>query len=68
MFDPCEFFVITLQAEYAEKVADRYFGRLAPKLPDAQILAFEEKWRAVQLNGPITKGSAIDSDVVNRQI
>ena len=60
--------MITLQAEYAEKVADRYFGRQAPKLPDETIIAFEDKWRAVHLDGPVTKGSAIDSDIVNRQI
>ncbi len=60
--------MITLQAEYAEKVADRFFGRVAPKLPDVDMIAFEEKWRAVQLEGPITKGSSVDSDVVTRQI
>jgi hypothetical protein len=60
--------MVSLQAEYAERVADRYFGRVAPALPDESIHAFEEKWRKIQLNGPITKGSSIDTDIVNRQI
>ncbi|MBR2353239.1 MAG: PHP domain-containing protein [Clostridia bacterium] len=60
--------LVTLQAEYADKVADRYFGKAEPKLPDAAIIAFENKWREVQLNGPITKGSSIDTGIVNRQI
>ena len=60
--------MVTLQAEYADKVADRYFGQMAPKHPDEKILAFEEKWRKVHLNGPITKGSAVDADTVSRQI
>lgn len=46
----------------------RFFGRKAPAMADADMCAFERKWRAVQLEGPITKGSAIDSDVITRQI
>ena len=38
-------------------------------IPSAEMLAFEEKWRRVHVEeGPITKGSAIDSDTVTRQL
>ena len=60
--------LIELQAEQARKFRGRFFGKIAPKLPDAEIIAFEEKWRAVQLAGPITKGSQIGGDKITRQI
>ncbi len=60
--------MVSLQADYAEKIADRYFGRIAPALPSKAVLDFENKWRQVQLNGPITKGSATDSERISRQI
>ena len=34
----------------------------------AEMLAFEDKWRKVQLNGPDTKGSSLYTGIVNRQI
>ena len=37
----------------------RFFGREAPVLPGIEQLAFEEKWRAVQMEGPVTKGGSI---------
>ena len=60
--------LIEMQAEQAKKFQGRYFGKLAPKLPDAEMIAFEEKWRAVQLAGPKTKGSQIGGDKITRQI
>jgi hypothetical protein len=60
--------LVSALADYAQRISDRYFGRIAPKLPSGDMIAFEEKWRKVHLNGPITKGSAIDSDTVSRQI
>lgn len=60
--------LIELQAEQAKKFQGRFFGKMAPKLPDGAMLAFEEKWRAVQLAGPITKGSQIGGDKITRQI
>ena len=60
--------LVNALADYAQRISDRYFGRIAPKLPSGDMIAFEEKWRKVHLNGPITKGSAIDSDTVSRQI
>jgi len=44
-----------------EKYTARFFGRVAPKLPSPAIHAFEEKWRAVQSNGPKARGSNVDS-------
>jgi hypothetical protein len=60
--------VIELQNELAENYRLRYFGQLSPVLPDAAMLNFEAKWRAVQEAGPITKGSSIASATVTRQI
>jgi len=45
----------------AEKFTARYFGHMEPKLPSPAMLAFEEKWRAVQLTGPKVKGSNVDA-------
>ena len=44
-----------------EKYTARYLGRMAPALPSPAIHAFEEKWRAVQLTGPKTRGSHVDA-------
>ena len=35
---------------------------------DRMVIDFENKWRAKQLEGPITKGSRIDGMTVSRQI
>ena len=60
--------LIELQAEQAERFQMRFFGRQAPALPDAEIRSFEEKWREVQMNGPLTKGSGLKTPPVTRQI
>lgn len=61
--------LVELEAEMNNSFADRFFGKKAPILPNATILAFEDKWRETHINvGPVTKGSAIDSDTVTRQI
>ncbi len=61
--------LVELCAVQAADFRARFFGKKPPVLPDAAMLAFEEKWRARQIEeGPITKGSAIDGDVVTRQI
>ncbi len=60
--------VIELQVAQTEEFKSRYFGRLAPVLPSAEILDFEEKWRARHLKSPKTKGSRLDSNTVTRQI
>ena len=44
----------------ADRFTERFFGRLAPTLPSESLIAFEEKWREVQMTvGPKTRGSAI---------
>jgi len=56
-------------AEQSNNFRARFFGRMQPRLPDADMLALENKWRERHIaEGPVTKGSVIDSDVVNRQI
>ena len=51
------------------EAADRFFGRKEALVPTADMLAFEAKWRNVHVTeGPITKGSAIDSKKVTRQL
>ena len=60
--------LIELQVEQSESFRDRFFGHKAPVLPDKAMLDFEERWRARQMKGPLTKGSLVFSDVVTRQI
>lgn len=48
-------------ATLVENFRNRFFGRCAANLPSKSIMAFEEKWRAVQLNGPRTRGSSVDA-------
>lgn len=60
--------LIELQAEQADDFRNRFFGRIEAPLPDADMLAFEAKWRETQLAGPISKGSVIDTTTVSRQI
>jgi len=56
-------------AEQTARFRARFFGKEAPRLPDADMIAFEDRVRARHLaDGPITKGSAIDSDTISRQI
>ena len=60
--------LIELQAKLADNFRERFFGQMAPALPTPAMLAFEDKWRAVHLNGPVTKGSLVYTDKINRQI
>ena len=46
----------------------RFFGKLPPVLPTKAMLDFEEKWRKVHLNGPLTKGSHVFDVATNFQI
>lgn len=60
--------VIELQVEQTERFKARFFGTMAPKLPSAEIIEFENRWRERHLQGPITCGSLIYSDKISRQI
>lgn len=60
--------LIELQVEQSDDYRARFFGRKAPVLPSQKILKFEDKWREVHLNGPITKGGVVYSEEVTRQI
>ena len=60
--------LIELQAKLASDFTERFFGRMEPAVPTAGMIAFEEKWREVHLNGPITKGSLVYSEKASRQI
>ena len=60
--------LIELQAKQAANFRRRFLGKEPPVLPSAEILAFEEKWRAVQLAGPKTKGSGVNAPPVTMQI
>lgn len=59
---------VELHAEQVKAFRARFFGRMAPVLPSPEILAFEERARERHLQGPVTKGSVIDSATVSRQI
>ena len=61
--------LIESQVAQTLKFRSRFFGQEAPRLPDTDMLAFEDRVRARHVaEGPITKGSAVDSDKINRQI
>ena len=61
--------LIELTARMNADFSARFFGRKAALAPSAEMLAFEEKWRRIHVEeGPITKGSAIDSAKVTRQL
>ncbi len=53
----------TIEAQVAQTrdFCDRFFGRKAPVLPTAEMLAFEDKWRARHMQSPNTRGSLIES-------
>ena len=51
--------LVELNEALAERFRLRYFGRLDALCPSSEMLAFENKWRAVQLEGPLNKGSNI---------
>ena len=54
--------LVELQAKLSEDFTLRFFGRKEPKLPTAEMIDFEKKWRAVHANGPATKGSIVFKD------
>ena len=58
--------LIEIQARATADFSDRFFGRKALNLPTKAMLDFEDRARAVQMDGPITCGSVIDSKVVTR--
>ncbi|MBO5270848.1 MAG: hypothetical protein J6B77_08680 [Clostridia bacterium] len=60
--------LIEVQAAATESFRRTFFGECPPVLPSADVLAFEERWRAVHLAGPETKGSLVFADVPTRQI
>lgn len=61
--------VVEGMAQACNDYRARFMGCKAPVLPDADMIAFENKWREVQLTrGPITKGGQVYTDVVTRQI
>lgn len=60
--------LIELQAAQAKSYTARFFGRIPAHLPSADVLAFEEKWRAVHLNGPLTRGGTVDAPPITRKI
>ncbi len=51
--------LVELQADLAERFRERFFGKREALCPDSNAIAFENKWREVQMDGPITKGSSI---------
>ena len=59
--------LVEMNAELAEKFCRRFFGSLEPLVPSKAILEFEEKWRAVQIDGPQSKGGNING-AANRRI
>ena len=61
--------LIEMTARMNAEAADRFFGRSPALLPSPEMLVFEEKWRRIHVEeGPATKGSAIDSAKVTRQL
>ena len=60
--------LIEAHAAMAEDFRLRFFGRREARLPSAAMLAWEEKWREAQRNGPRTKGSAAYSKEIRYQI
>ena len=60
--------LIEQHAALVQSYTDRFFGKKPPILPTPAMLAFEDKWREVQMNGPISKGSLVYDCGVSRQI
>lgn len=67
-FDDASKSLIEAQVKQTDNYRLRFFGKKAPALPTESIKTFEEKWRAVQMNGPSAKGSLVHLDPPNRQI
>ena len=61
--------VIELQKKLVEDHRARFFGEKPPVLPTKKMLDFENRWRETHIKqGPVTKGSAVDSEKITRQI
>lgn len=60
--------LIRLHAKLAEDHRARFFGQTPPAALSEKMTGFEEKWRGVHLEGPLTKGSSVDAPPVTRQI
>ena len=59
---------IEAQVEQTERFKARFFGRALPVLPDEEMLALEDKWREIHVNGPTSKGSLALQEKITRQI
>lgn len=59
--------LVELNAELAKLFRMRFFGRESAPSFGTELLEFEDRWRAVQIGGPQTKGSNINLSP-NRQI
>ena len=60
--------LIEVQAAHTESLRARFFGEEPAVVPSDGIIAFENKWREVHLQGPLTKGSGLSAPPVTRQI
>ena len=60
--------LIEHNAAMVEDFRQRFFGRKAAKKPTQALIDWENKWRGVQMKGPLTKGSAVYVDTPDRQI
>ena len=60
--------LIEVQAENTAFFVDRFLGRKPAVLPSEEMLAFEDRARALHLQSPHTRGSSILYPTVNRQI
>ena len=53
--------LVEQNAALCQVFRNRFFGKTAAAYPAKEIFDFEDKWRAVQLNGPKTRGSSVDA-------
>ena len=54
--------LIEMHTSINDNFTARFFGRKEPSLPSERLLAFEDKWRAIQIErGPKTRGSSVDA-------
>ena len=51
--------LLDAMAGRVDRFYEKFFGRVEAELPSKERQAFEAKWREVQANGPLTKGSFI---------
>ena len=60
--------LLRVQAKAVESFRRRFFGEEPPVLPTEEILASEERFRAAQLAGPMTRGSLAFDTKITRQL